>query len=155
MVGIVSAAFLNAENGSLVIGVKDAPSTGDVSHIYITITDMTLQGNGNSSTAYKVNSTTFDLLHLQNVTKFLGKNSVQAGNYTMVRFGVTEAVATIGGTNVTLTVPSGEVKVPMHFTVASGKTTTIVLDITADMTAISTSGNFRPTVTGEETTPPS
>lgn len=155
VVGVVAAVFLMAPTGSLVIGVKDAPSTGAVSSIYLTITDITLQGSGNSSTTYKVNATTFDLFKLTNVTKMLGKNSVPVGNYTMVRFSVTSAVATISGSNVTLTVPSGEIKVPFHFTVASGKTTTVVLDITADMTAISASQNLRPVVTGEETVPPS
>ncbi len=155
VVGVSAAYFLNAPTGTLVIGVKDAPSGSDVTHIYLTMTDITLQGDGNSSTTYKVNATTFDLLSLQNVTKMLGKNSVPVGNYTMVRFTVTAAVATVSGSNVTLNVPSGEIKVPMHFNVLSGKTTTIVLDITADMTAISASHNLRPTVTGAVTIPPS
>jgi Domain of unknown function (DUF4382) len=155
VIGVAAVVLLSAPSGSLIIGVKDAPSTGAVSHIYITITDITLQGSGNSNATFKVNATSFDLLALQNVTKMLGNNSVPSGNYTMVRFGVTAAVATVSGANVSLTVPSGEIKVPMQFTVASGKTTTIVLDITADMTAISASNNLRPTVTGEETIPPS
>lgn len=154
VVGAAAFVFLSAPSGSLIVGVKDAPSTGAVSHIYLTITDIVLQGSGNSSTTFKVNATTFDLLALQNVTKMLGQNSVPVGNYTMVRFGVTAAIATVNGANVTLTVPSGEIKVPMQFTIASGKTTTIVLDITADMTAISASNNLRPVVTGAVTVPP-
>ena len=153
--GAVAALYLTSPTGYLVVGVKDAPSTGNVTHIYLTVTDLTLQGSGNSSTTYKANATTFDLPGLTSGTKMLGKNSDTTGNYTMVRFSVTEAVATVGGTNETLTVPSGEIKVPVHFTIASGKTTTVVLDIAADMTAISASHNLRPTVTGEETVPPS
>ncbi|MDG6910074.1 MAG: DUF4382 domain-containing protein [Nitrososphaerota archaeon] len=155
-VGAAAVVFLMAPTGSLIVGVKDSPSTGAVSHIYLTISDIVLQGgSSNASTTFKVNATTFDLLALQNVTKMLGKNSVPAGNYTMVRFEVTKAIATVSGTNVTLTVPSGQIKVPMQFSIASGKSTTIVLDITADMTAISASNNLRPTVTGQETAPPS
>lgn len=153
-VGGVAAFYLASPTGYLVVGVKDAPSTGAVTHIYLTMTDLTLQGSGNSSTSFKVNATTFDLLKLTNVTKYIGKNSIPTGNYTMVRFTVTAAVATISGTNRTLTVPSGQIKVPTHFTVASGKTTTIVLDIAPDMTAISASNNLRPVVTGQETVPP-
>ncbi len=152
--GVAATTLLAPSSGSLIVGVKDAPSGSSVTHIYLTITDIVLQGSGNASVNYKVNATTFDLLALQNVTKMLGKDSIPAGNYTMVRFGITSAVATVSGANVTLTVPSGEVKVPMHFTIASGKTTTIVLDIAADMTAISTSQNLRPVVTGQETVPP-
>lgn len=154
--GALAVILMMSPTGNLVIGVKDAPSTSAVTHIYLTITDFTLQGGaGNVSTTFRVNATTFDLLALQNVTKMLGTHSVPAGNYTMVRFDVTAATATVSETNVTLTVPSGQIKVPMHFTVASGKSTTIVLDITADMTAISASNNLRPTVTGLETIPPS
>lgn len=152
---LAGSLLLSAPTGALVIGVKDAPSTGSVTHIYLNITDITLQGSGNSSTTYRVNATSFDLLALTNVTKMLGKNSIPTGNYTMVRFSVTGAKATISGANVTLTVPSGEIKVPVHFTIAAGKTTTVVLDITADETAISASHNLRPTVTGMETQPPS
>ncbi len=155
VVGAAAASIFAAPGGSLVVGVKDAPSGGSVSHLYLTITDLMLQGSGNASTSYKVNATTFDLFRLTNVVKFLGTETVPAGNYTMVRFAVTKAVATVSGTNVTLSVPSGELKVPFHFTVVSGKTTTVVLDITADMTAISASGNLRPTVTGLEAVPPS
>ncbi len=155
VVGVLAGSLLLTPSGTLVVGVTDAPSGGNVTHIYLNITDITLQGSGNSSTTYRVNSTGFDLLALTNVTKMLGKNSVPAGNYTMVRFSVTGAKATINGVNVTLTVPSSEIKVPMHFSVASGKTTMIVLDIVADETAISASHNLRPTVTGMETQPPS
>ncbi len=151
--GAAAVLFLSSPTGSLVVGVKDAPSTGAVTHIYLTMTDLTLQGSGNSSTTYKVNATTFDLLGLTNVTKWLGKSSVPVGDYTMVRFTVTSAIATVSGANVTLKVPSGEIKVPIHFTIASGKTTTVVLDITADMTAISAANELRPVVTGLVTPP--
>ena len=133
--------------GTLVIGVTDSPLNSNVTHVYLMISGIILQGENNSTTAYNVNSTQFDLLSLTNVTKLLGPNSVPVGNYTMIRFNVTSAIATISGTNVTLTVPSGQVKVPIHFEVQSGKTTTVVLDITADMTNISASHNFRPVVT--------
>jgi len=65
----------------------------------------------------------------------------------MIRFTVSSAVATIAGVNSTLNVPSGEVKLPVQFQVKSGETTRIVVDITADMTNISASGNLRPVVT--------
>ena len=138
---------LNRPTGTLVIGVTDSPLNSNVTHVYLMISGIILQGENNSTTAYNVNSTQFDLLSLTNVTKLLGPNSVPVGNYTMIRFNVTSAIATISGTNVTLTVPSGQVKVPIHFEVQSSKTTTVVLDIAADMTNISASHNFRPVVT--------
>ena len=141
-------------NGTVILGVTDAP-VSNVSHIYVTISNVALQAQGNTTISYKVDSTQFDLLSLTNVTKILGSNSIEAVNYTMIRFTVTSAVATISGSNVTLTVPSGEVKVPVHFQVKSGETTKIVLDITADMTNISAAHNLRPVVTIKSLTGPS
>ena len=133
-------------SGTLVIGFTDAPVAG-VSHIYLTMTDIQLDGPGNTSVNFGVNATTFDLLSLLNVTKMLGSNAVPAGNYTMIRFSVTSAEATISGHNTTLTVPSSQIKLPLSFSVVSGKTTTVVVDVTADMTNVSASGNLRPVAT--------
>jgi hypothetical protein len=146
--------FLNKPNGVLAIGVTDAPVNAGVSHVYLTVTKVILQGDDNSSVSYNLNSTKFDLLRLVNVTKFFGSNSVPAGNFTMITFTVVSAVATISGSNVTLTVPSGQVKVPVHFQIKPGKTTVVVLDISADMTNISASHNFRPVVTVKRVTGP-
>ncbi len=141
-------ALSSSAYGTLSIGIKDQP-VQSVSHVYLTISGIELQGTGNSTTTYQSGSTSFDLLSLVNVTKMLGGVSIHSGNYTMIRFTVVSAVATIGGKNVTLNVPSGQVKVPMQFQISPGKTTTIFLDIAADNTLISTSSNFRPVVTGQ------
>lgn len=136
--------------GTVVVGITDSPVPGNVTHIYLTITDITLQTESNSSVTYKVNATTFDLIGLTNVTKLLGPNSVPVGNYTMIRFNVTSAVATIAGANQTLNVPSGQVKVPLttqKLEVKAGMTTKVVLDVVPDMTNVSTSYNLRPVVT--------
>ncbi len=142
--GAVFFSVPSTGQGSVSIGFTDAPTQG-VTHIYVTVSNIVIQGTGNTSLSYS-SETKFDLLSLLNVTKMLGSTHVPAGNYTMIRFAVTSAVATISGTNITLKVPSGEIKVPVSFQVKSGATTTIILDITADMTNIRASGNLRPVV---------
>lgn len=148
----------SAQTGTLVVGVTDSPIPSNVTHIYLTITDITLQSETNTSADYKVNTTTFDLLGLTNVTKLLGSNSVPVGNYTMVRFNVTRAAATIAGANQTLNVPSGQVKIPLtsqKIEVKSGMTTKVIFDITPEMTQVSASFNLRPVVTLKSVTGPS
>ncbi len=149
-----AVVLLPSGGGTLSIGITDNP-VQNVSHIYLTISNIQVQGAGNASTSYSSSSTKFDLLSLVNVTKMLGSAKITAGNYTMIRFDVTSAVATIAGANVTLTVPSGEIKVPLHFKIKSGSTTTVVLDITVDMTNVSASGNLRPVVTVKSISGPS
>ncbi len=144
--------YYSNPTGTLSMEVKDSPISG-VSHIYLTISNITLQGTGNLTTTFKTGQVTFDLLALINVTKTLGNVAIHPGNYTMIRFTIVSANVAIAGLNVSLTVPSGEIKVPIHFEIASGKTTVITLDIAVNQTEISTSYNLRPVVTGEVTGP--
>ena len=65
----------------------------------------------------------------------------------MIRFVVSSAVATISGQNVTLKVPSGEVKVPIQFQVLHGERTSIILNISPDDTLVH-NHILRPVVTG-------
>jgi uncharacterized protein DUF4382 len=141
-VGGAAAYFLlSRPTGTLQIKVTDAPTPG-LSDIYLSITDITLQGEGNSSTTFHLNATTIDILKLTNVTELIGSHNIPVGNYTMIRFNVTSATGTINGVNQTLTVPSGEFKVVVHpqIEIAAGKTTVVVLDITGNITNISNCG---------------
>jgi hypothetical protein len=150
----VAIEDFSGSNGTPSIQVTDTPVSG-ISHIYLNVSSIELQGGGNSSVSFPVKDGSFDLLSLVNVTMLLGTSQVPVGNYTMIRFNITSAVATIGGTNSSLTVPSGQVKVPLLFSVSAGKTTTVVLDVTADMTNISASGNLRPVAVVKSITGPS
>ncbi|QQG48177.1 MAG: DUF4382 domain-containing protein [archaeon] len=157
---VAGAGYLlsNRSMGTLAVGVTDSPIPSNVTHIFLTITNIVLQGESNSTVTFAVNATTFDLLKLNNITKMLGSQSVPAGNYTMIRFNVTSAIATIAGSNVTLNVPSGQVKVPLttqKLVVKPGEKTTIVLDITPVMTNVSASYNLRPVVTVKSVSGPS
>ena len=147
MTAVGAVMLLSKPSGTLAIQVTDSPGIAP-SHLYMNISDIMLQGDGHSSVRFKVSGGHFDLLGLVNVTQTLGSNVVPAGNYTLIRFNVTSAIATIGGENITLTVPSGELKVSLHphLQVRTGETTNVVLDITADMTNISQSGNLTPHV---------
>jgi hypothetical protein len=144
------ASGYGAQTGTLQVGVTDSPLPSNFTAIYLKITDITFQSTSNASVTFKVNSTQFNLLSLTNVTKMLGSNKLPVGNYTMIRFNVTSATATIAGSNHTLTVPSGQVKVPLttqKVQVKSGETTKVVLDIAPVMTRISAAYELRPVVT--------
>lgn len=134
--------------GTASVGFQGEPENG-ISHLYLNVSEIDFQGGPNTTDAvYLSSSTNFDLLSLVNVTKLLGDVSIWPGHYVMIRFVVNSAVATIGGKNVTLKLPSGEVKVPLQFDVASGHVTNIVLTIYADNIQIIHNHILRPVVTG-------
>jgi hypothetical protein len=155
---LFTSGYGAAQTGTVLVGVTDSPIPSNVTAIYLTITDISFQSTSNTSATFNVNSTQFNLLSLQNVTKMLGSNKLPVGNYTMIRFNVTSATATIAGSNHSLTVPSGVVKVALtsqKLQVKSGETTKIILDITPVMTRISSAYNLRPEVTVKSITGPS
>jgi hypothetical protein len=146
VVGIHYASSISG--GTASVGFQGNPESG-VSHIYLTISQITFQGGVNTTDAVYLNSpVTFDLLSLVNVTRMLGDFQVNPGHYNMIRFVVSSAIATIHGVNTTLKLPSGEVKVPIQFDVVHGMATSIVLNIAADDTLIVHSHILRPVVTG-------
>jgi hypothetical protein len=142
-------------NGNASVGFQGTQESG-VTHIYLTITDITFQGGSNTTdSVYFTSPTTIDLLSLVDVTKMLGDVSVSPGHYNMIRFDVSSAVATISGYNQTLKVPSGEVKAPVQFDVARGQTTSIILTISADDILIVHNHILRPVVVGAQVIGPS
>jgi hypothetical protein len=135
-------------DGTVSLGFQGTPESG-VSHIYLTVREIDFQGGVNTTDSVYLNSpVTFDLLSLVNVAHILGDVSVSSGHYNMIRFIVSPAMATISGHNVTLKLPSGEVKVPIQFQVVHGDTTSIILTISADDTLIIHNHILRPVVTG-------
>ena len=140
-------------NGTVSVGFQGTPENG-VSHIYLNVSEIEFQGGVNTTdSVYLPSSVTFDLLSLVNVTRMLGDVSVSPGHYNMISFVVSSAVATISGQNVTLKLPSGEVKVPIQFQVVHGETTSIILTISADDTLIVHNHILRPVVTGQVSGP--
>ena len=74
---------------------------------------------------------TFDLIVLRDAKAFLGSAEFEPGKYTQVRLSVDEGVATIDGTEYSLTIPSGTVKLVHPFTIEVGQTTKLTLDFDA------------------------
>ena len=147
--------------GTLNVMIKDA--TVDLSKLEVTIENLEVhsQENGWTNIPFKdeVQSVQFDLLLLEDISKDLATTQIPIGNYTKLRFQVTEATATYSdGTTDNLNVPSDKIDVIVHFEVKEGATTNVLIDMTADFVAISSTHNLRPvlkaTVTPPETSTP-
>lgn len=85
-------------------------TTGNPDPIYITIQSVELHSkSGNWITLFNKSLT----VQLNDNLSFLSSLRIPAGNYTEVRILVKSATITIGNVNVTLTVPSNKIEVPI------------------------------------------
>ncbi len=149
LVGVILfAGFLPAGQAAIALTIRDPPPqmySADVQSINITFTEIQVHmvnSTGDSWITLTSNqSTTIDLLHIVNSTESLGSFNIPAGNYTEIRFMVSSATATINGTVVQLTIPSGaqtglKAHFPNSLTLKAGSSVDIMLDISADDSGI-------------------
>ncbi len=127
----VAAYFLLYE-GSVAVYVKDAP--GQWEHVWVTFSGVSIHQSGTNA-SWNVTSTkqTVDLVALQNVSALLGKISLSPGHYQQIRLSVVNASGQLVGSaqSVTINVPpdNATLKVAGQFTIASGQTTVVTIDI--------------------------
>lgn len=124
--------YLRDQTGSVAVLVTD-DVIDQFDSLNITFNQVALHraGDGNDSgwTTLKLDNRTIDLTNLtDNITSQVGFDRVPAGTYTQLRIIVLTAVGTMKtGENVTVTVPSGELKTNTPFELKGGGTATIVL----------------------------
>lgn len=120
--------------GHVDLRLTDAP--GDFEHVNVAVTGVSIHRDGSGWEALEQDSTTFDLLQLQNgVTTMLASADVPSGHYTQVRLLIG------GGSNVVvngethpLEIPSGfqtGYKLVGEFDVPAGGTIDMTLDFDA------------------------
>ena len=149
---------LTQGQGILVIYITDAPGGLNISEALITITRVevhfTAEGSAenNSSAGWK-NITkeimTFDLIKLQGIKEFLGREVLEHGRYNQIRLFVGSAYVTINGIEYNLKIPSGVIKVVKNFEIKRRYTTTLTLDFDIQMSIKSTGKNkyiLQPTI---------
>ena len=136
-----SSSEASATTGLLRVSLTDAPAPLNVEKVLVTISSVqvhraTAEGaseKGDDSGWHTVVEAphTFELLALRDVRAFLGAAELATGKYTQIRLSVTEALATIDGTEHQLKVPSDKLKLVSPFTVGAGQTTEVTLDFDA------------------------
>jgi hypothetical protein len=132
------AGFLSYSPSNVQISIRDPPQQSydpRMQAIYVTFTSVEVHvaNSGNNSGWHTITmGATVNLLTVLNVSKVLGKAQVPAGKYTELRFNVSAVVVTISAVNVTYTIPSGSLKVPITgggFQAYGGLTVNMELDL--------------------------
>jgi len=147
---------LQSGKGTLVLQITDAPSSLNLTHVNVTISQVQVHlsaGGGNNTTAgwnTVVNeSQTFDLINLTNVKAFFGSANLSAGMYTQIRLTVEQCIITVNGTEYNCTIPSKTIKLIKPFLIKANQTTTLTMDFNAQK-SITEKGNqkyvFQPVI---------
>ena len=129
-----AAAYFLAYEGTVTVSVKDA--VGPWEHVWVTFSGVSIHESGKDNASWvTVSSTkqTVDLAALTSVSQLLGSAKLAPGHYEQIRLTVVNATGqqTGSGQVVTIAVPpdNATLKVAGQFTIASGKTTAITVDI--------------------------
>jgi hypothetical protein len=115
--GVVGFLFVAPANAQ--ISIKDPPQQSydsSIQAIYVSFTSVEIHSAnaGNDSGWHTIiTSATVNLFTVLNASKVLGKASLPPGKYTELRFNVSKVMVTVSGVNVTYTIPSGSLKIPI------------------------------------------
>lgn len=135
IVGGIAAYFLLYQ-GEVAVYVKDAPGAWD--HVYVTFSGVDIHESGQGNASWNLTSTqqTVDLAALTNVSQLLGSIRLNPGHYQQIRLSVVKVTGVLNGTttsiDISLPPDNATIKIVGQFTVASGQTTKITVDIRLD-----------------------
>lgn len=146
VVGGIAAYYLLYQ-GTVAVYVRDAPGTW--AHVWVTFSGVAIHESGQNNATWKNVSdvkTTVDLVALQNVSQLLGKISLSPGHYEQIRLSVVNVTAVLLGGTVTLNInvppDNATMKIAGQFTVSSGQTTSITVDIRLDQSLHEVNGTW-------------
>ncbi len=121
--------------GTLVLQITDAPGDLNITEALVTMSHVEIhfaglnQDDTNGSGCTVVDEPqTFDLIAIQNVTKFFSSSDLKTGWYTQIRLSIDEALVTIDRVQYNLSVPSEKVILIKPFQIKDKETTTLTLD---------------------------
>ncbi len=165
----LAGCFAAVGQSTLIIAVKDAPKTpdlGTISSLNVTIREVSVhranasepvnenveemeateaEGTGTSGWIVVVDQPqTVDLIQLTNVSKVIGQETMEAGNYTQIRLAIESGTITIDDEEYNLAVPSGVLKLNRGFTLVPDQTLTLTLDFNVERSIVRTgAGQFK------------
>jgi len=149
---------------TLILAVKDAPKVkdgdGTITRLLLTISEVSVQKAAPNQTITQtddevsatesaetdtagwitvMNETqSVDLLQFVNVSKVLGEKTLDAGTYTQIRLKIDSGTITVDGTDYSLTVPSGVLKLNRGFVLVPNETRMLTLDFNVEKSVVST-----------------
>jgi hypothetical protein len=151
----ISRLFITnvSSTGTLVISMKDPPSGwGQATAVYITYTNIMIHraDAGDESGWFNtgVSVTNLSLREIVIFKTMIGETSLQVGLYNIIRFNITQAIATVNGKNYTCKVKSGKLKVLIlrgGVRINPAQISSLEIDITPKITGKDGNFSLKPT----------
>ena len=148
---------------TLVIAIKDAPKNtdiGTITYLGLNISEVSVhRASGNQTspetdeemtaaesddsgtagwTVVANQPQTVDLIRLTDVSEVIGQKTMEPGTYTQIRLKIDSGTITVNGTEHTLAVPSGVLKLNRGFVLTPNETLKLTLDFNAEKSIIRT-----------------
>jgi hypothetical protein len=146
---IVILVYPAVSAGTVSVSIK-ATKIDKADHVFVTIDGIWAHPTGQASggwTSISNQTVEFDLVSIQNSTKFLGKGQISSGQYDSVRIEVTNVTWVFNKTTRSLGITSPELQAPVDFTVGTGSAASITLTITGQRQLIANSDYFAGSLT--------
>ena len=130
--------------------VRAYVTTGNPDPLYLTVSSVMLHSKSGAWITVSNSTTT---VQLNSNLSFLSSARVPAGNYTEVRLFLKSAQATIGSINVSVSIPNGEVIIPVTMGglyVAGGSTAYLAIIIGPHLVSTANGYTLSPVITAKQ-----
>lgn len=151
----LSSIFITnvSASGTLVILMRDPPpGWGSATAVYISFSDIMIhRADAGVESGWFNTGVGVANLSLREIVIFrtmIGETTLQVGMYNVIRFNVTQAIATVNGINYTCAVKSGKLNVPIiggGVRINAGQISSLEIDITPKITGKDGNFSLKPT----------
>lgn len=114
--------------GATLFTISDSPMQYNISAVYVKLNSISIHSETNGKW-YKIPSyETFNLVELRNISKVIAGAEMPYGNYNEVVLNVSNVEATVNGTNESVFLPSGKLRIFDEFNISGNSTNIINFD---------------------------
>ncbi len=120
--------------GSTVFSVSDSPSLYNISALFITVDNLSVHSTSTGKWYnVKIQTSTFNLVALKNISAIMSGTKLQAGEYNEIALNISNAIATVNGTNESVLLPSGRLRIFGDFNISNSTNSSQWLNLDFDL----------------------
>jgi DNA-binding transcriptional ArsR family regulator len=114
--------------GSTVFSLSDSPQFYNVSALFITVTNASVQSTSGKWYSIPLQEHTFNLVSLRNISEIMSGVNLSYGSYDALSFSVSNVTAIVNGTSRSVFLPNGKLFVVGRFNVSANSTNWVNID---------------------------